>query len=224
MHRARSALGPRRPALLLGLAAGAAALALTACADSGYQYVKAPTSDAFFKVPDGWKLYSLEDAPVTDRVAPLDTGGPSPWRLVFDASPQPSIDHLGDPSATAPVGIAVVEDLPAGASDGISVAAVRAGFMGGQDPLDLLGSGQAGLEAVTVEPFAGAGGARGSHLVFNQQVADGTWQTVDQTVVLNGAATRAYQLLVQCSAECYQANRSEIDRVVASWTVGKGRS
>jgi hypothetical protein len=205
-----------------GLVCASAAVVLGACADSGYQYVKSPSEDAFFKVPDSWELYRIESEEPTDRVEPIDLGGSEPWQLVFDGSPEASLDHVAQAAPDAPVGQAVVLDLSSSQRDAVSLAALRASATtDGKDPLELAGQGDPTMEIVAYEDLVTADDMRGSHIVFNRQLEDGTWITVDHTALLNPATTRAYLFTVRCSATCFESNQSEISRIVGSWTVEK---
>src|SRR4051794_451604 len=101
---------------------------LVGCADSGYQYVKNSDEGAYFKVPDGWHLFDLADDKADgppDRVEP-PTGPSTGWRIVFDASPDPSVDHLSEASPDHPVGIAQVAPIPsADFRDTVDLAVLR---------------------------------------------------------------------------------------------------
>jgi len=208
----------------VGLLAALAAGWLAACADSGYQYVKSPSEDAFFKVPDGWDLFEIRDAPPEDRAEPIDLDGPSPWTMVFDAAPEPSPAHAGEPAPSAPTGMAIVQDITGSLRDNVTLRHLRASALDGEaDPKELALQGDPRIEMIHYEDIIMPSGLRGTHMVFNLKVDEDTWTTIDHTALLNGPTTKAYIFSVRCSAECYLAHRAEISRVVDSWTVGKDR-
>jgi len=62
-------------------------------------------------------------------------------------------------------------------------------------------------------------GARGVHSVFTFGSADGTSQTIDQTSLLSTDHSIIYVLIVRCSSQCYQKNRSALEKIAASFTV-----
>ncbi|MBO0747172.1 MAG: hypothetical protein J2O47_02410, partial [Acidimicrobiaceae bacterium] len=64
------------------------------------------------------------------------------------------------------------------------------------------------------------GGYRG----IRQEVAisvGGKTLLADMEGYVNAGTTKAWALLVGCSASCFNQNHAEINRLVQSWTVGK---
>ena len=156
------ALGRVRSAAVLLLLA--APLVLAACAGSGYHYVKSSEDKTYFKVPDNWKLYdensvlgALKGALSKDEIAQRrDTT----WTTVFDADPQPSLNHLAAKQPNYPVGHAIVQPLSAEASDGASLQSLRNIFFDVDTGLD-----NGGATVKLYEPVDLSGGFHGSHLV-----------------------------------------------------------
>jgi hypothetical protein len=217
--------GYRRHVVAIALCAG---VLVAGCADSGYQYVTNKDQGAYFKVPDGWELFDLadeeeRDAP-PDRAEAVDLGGPEPWRIVFDAAPDPSVDHLREASPEHPVGIAEVAPITTRAiRDGVDLAALRAMALGGQaDPVALLEQGDPNIELVSFEDITTEDGFRGNHIVVNLKLEDGSFRTIDHIALLDAATTRMYRFVVTCSAACYLENRAEIERIMDSWQIRKG--
>jgi len=208
----------------LATAALVPAAVLAGCADSGYRYVKNSSDGAYFKVPDSWELFRVEedDTAPTDRPEALDLGGEAPWIVVFDGSPEPALSHAQEAAPDHPVGLAQVFPLSSGERDGISLAGVRSLALDGEaDPLELISQGNPAIEPIAYEDITTDAGLRGSRIVFNQQLSDGTWITVDHTALLDAATQRLYRFVVRCSSTCFKAHESEIDAVVASWRIEK---
>jgi hypothetical protein len=209
-----------RRRLPLGAAAAGLVLALlgAACASTGYHYVKNSDDRTYFKVPDAWKLYSedevlkayAKDLSPRQREAERD----SSWQVVFDASPKPSLSHLGNPKAHHPNGIAVVRQLSFDDSDSLSLSSLRNLFY----DVDTAIQNQMG-EIITYEPLEPDGGFHGFHLVADVDSQNGGVVTLDQTTLVDQATSKVYTLLITCDARCYDDNQDQIERVVDSWTV-----
>jgi hypothetical protein len=207
---------------ILPLGAVAAVLLLAglgaACSSTGYHYVKNSDDRTYFKVPDAWKLYDEEqvlqayakDLSPRERATERDTS----WQVVFDASPKPSLTHLGSPKAHHPNGIAVVRQLSFDDSDSLSLGSLRNLFY----DVDSAIQNQMG-EIVAYEPLEPDGGFHGFHLVADVDTQEGGVVTLDQTTLVDQATSKVYTLLVTCDAQCYDDNVDQIERVVDSWTV-----
>jgi hypothetical protein len=207
----------RRAITLIG--AGLVAVGLLAgCADSGYNYVKSSSDRTYFKVPSKWTLFDEED--VVDRTSGDLTDSQreqvldQTWRVAFDASPNPTLSHLGATTAKDPTGLAVVRSLSFDDADTMSTNALRNYFFDIDTALDE----QTG-EVVDYEELQLDGGFRGVHVVANLSMSDGGILTIDQTVLLDQATTKVYALIVSCSDVCYERNAGDIEKVVDSWTV-----
>src|SRR5438093_1380543 len=94
---------PVAAALLL-----AAPLLLAACAGSGYHYVKSSENHTYFKVPDNWKLYDqdtvLDALKSTLSKDEIEQTRDTSWTTIFDANPDPSLQHIANSDAHYPVG------------------------------------------------------------------------------------------------------------------------
>jgi hypothetical protein len=189
-----------------------------ACSSTGYHYVKNSDDRTYFKVPEAWKLYGEEqvlesyskDLSPRERAVERDTT----WQVVFDASPQPSLTHLGDPKAHHPNGIAIVRELSFDDTDTLSLVSLRNLFY----DIDTAVQNQMG-EVITYEMLEPDGGFHGFHLVAEVDAEKGRTVTLDQTTLVDQATSKVYTLLVTCDAKCYDDNVDQIERVVKSWTV-----
>ena len=150
----------------------AAPLALAACAGSGYHYVKSSEDKTYFKVPENWHLYdeesvlgALEGALSKDEIeARRDTT----WTSVFDADPDPSLNHVASRQPNYPVGRAIVQPLSPDFSDSASLKTLRNLFFEVDSALDA-GSGS----VQSYEPVELDGGFHGSHLVATLKRQEG---------------------------------------------------
>jgi hypothetical protein len=209
------ALGRVRSAAVLLLVA--APLALAACAGSGYNYVKSSEDKTYFKVPENWHLYdeesvlgALEGALSKDEI---DERRDTMWTSVFDADPDPSLNHVASRQPNYPVGRAIVQPLSPEASDGASLKSLRNLFFEVDSALD---AGSASVR--TYEPVELDGGFHGSHLVANLSNKKATL-TVNQVAVFDQATSKVYAISIYCSTACYDKYESKIDTVIDSWTV-----
>jgi hypothetical protein len=199
------------------IAAAAAAVLLSACAGSGYHYVKSSENHTYFKVPEGWKLYDeeslLKASKGTLSKDEIDQQRASGWITAFDANPKPSLHHLESAKTPYPTGEAIVQKLTASAADKVSLQSLRNLFF------DIDGT-QSGSPATVLsyEPVNLDGGFHGSHLVA-RITANKASVTVDQIAVIDEATTKVYALVVSCTTSCYSKHQSKIEKIISSWTV-----
>jgi hypothetical protein len=203
---------------MLGLG-GVAAVVLASCG-SDYRYVNNSQEGTFFRLPAHVDVFRIRSEQPTDRPVPLDLGGTDPWNVVFDASPEPTPDHLDDPAPSELVGQASVVPLSIEQSEGVSVKSLRSFAAGGDDPLDQAQSGD-GIEIVAFESINTDGGLSGSRVVYNREVAEGVWTTFDQSSLLDISGRKAYFFEVKCESSCFKDNRQQISQIVDSWQVRK---
>ena len=197
---------------------GVLALAAVSCGSNKYRYISNSDEGAFLRIPSSWELYDVGDEQPTDRPAPLTVSDDGAWTVAFDASPQPSPDHIGERAPTDVVGLVQIVPLSREARDRLSFKSMRATLLGGTDPLDVAQQGDPDLELILFEPVD-RGPVHGDRTVVNIRNSDDAWVTLDQTVFTNEDSSRVYRLLVVCEASCYQENRSTIDAIVESWQV-----
>jgi len=190
----------------------------SACASSGYDYVKNSEDNTYFKVPSSWKVYG------DDEVFDLTTKGLTDdekeiarelfWAVRFDASPKPSIEHLSGPYRH-PTGLAEVQDLLQEESDAMSLSTLRNLYFP-IDEAELAGDGT----VLAYEPIELDGGFHGVHIVGRLVIDEkGTEVTFNQKAVLDQATSKLYAFIVFCRSACYSRDEDQIDRIVDSWTV-----
>jgi hypothetical protein len=198
-----------------------AAAVLAGCFTTKYHYVKNGKDDAYFRIPDEWKLYD-EDA-VLKKLAKGSTEEERDqireitWQVGFDAAPKPSLNHFFDPRAKFPAGRAQVYNLTAEESDQVSLADLR-NFSVGID--ELIQSGSASI--VDEERVELDEGFRGLHVIAKVVGSDdGDVLTYNQILLLDQATTKLYEITVVCGSACYDHHEKDIKRIIKSWTVGK---
>jgi hypothetical protein len=211
------ARGHRARTVLLASVA-CAVLSLTACGDSGYEYVSNSDAGLHFRVPDEWAVMEVD---TTDEAVPETLGSTDEWLRVLDRSPSPDPANLTSALPLHPVGVASVASVGTlDDRDQLDYATLRTMATDGVgDPLDLAATDGSGVELVSIEDITTDDGLRGERVVFTQEQADGSLLTIDQIAMVDPQTTEIYRLLLKCEAHCYESNRSEIDDIADSWTV-----
>ena len=207
---------------IVGRMAAAALLAamLTACSGgSSYRYVANRENGNFFKVPSSWKLEDITAADAADRPTETASNVRSVWHTVFSGGvPVPG---GGEPAEV--VGSAQIFLVSASYREQLSLSSIRTQIFGGVDPLfapdELVGSS---VRVVSYTALQGGTGVSGSRVVANLNLAEDDapqWVTRDVSLLFDPRKGRVFVLAMACESECYLQNRTEIDRVAASWTV-----
>jgi len=198
-----------------------AGLVVTACSDPGYRYVNNSKEGAFFRVPNGYKVYRIKEERPEGRPASTAAGtGSQTWRVAFDSDPAPNADHANEDAPAHVTGQAIIFPLTANVGDSVSLIDLRSFFLG-DDPIQLYQSGDANIEIVDFERITTGDGLRGSRVVMNVRGSDGTWATYDQTTLMDDKATHAYLFDIRCESTCFKESRDQIQRIVDSWQVRK---
>ncbi len=209
--------------ILAGVAA--AAVLLTACASTGFQYVHDQTTQTFLKVPTGWKLF--------DRNALLGTQpAPNPFQQAadplqfveaFSADPNSRASDIPNPSADQPQGFVLVHQLSFNEQDQLSLSTIRDSFinidqMSQQDPNS--------VAVISYDGNVQQNGYHGIHILFSvSKSTDALRQnsqsyTVNQTGLVDPGTQKLYLFVIMCSSDCYQKNQKTIDLIANSWRVG----
>jgi hypothetical protein len=205
--------------------AAAAALAVAGLVAAGcsspYRYVNNAPEKTFFRLPNSVRVFRIK-RDTSNRPTPTNLGTTSPWQVVFDGSPQPTIDHLSDPAPKALVGQAAVIPVSFDVGEQLSVKQARTELAGGDtDPVDAISQGDPSYELVSFTSLSEKDGLTGSHIVYNRMVANGVWTTFDQTSLIDIGARKVYFFEVRCEASCFKAKRDQISQIVDSWQVRK---
>jgi hypothetical protein len=225
MRRVGAWRGPCSRRVVRGVRLGAVALVSAAAASScasNYEYVggSAASDGAFFKIPKGWETFTIENDAATPegRPAAITRAQTQPWTIVFDADPQPTLDHASEVATAHPFGVATVLPLPRAQRDQVSLRSLRMlATEDSTDPIEAHGDGT--YEVVKYQDVSGSGGLVGERLVFNKQVEPGVWLTTDHTAMWNPEEGVIYRFVVRCASECFEDYQQQIDEVVESWQV-----
>jgi len=195
-------------------------LALAACGGPRYHYVKSAKSQAFFKVPSAWTLYSedtlLAGQQLTD--SQLKAAKAQIWTLAFDASPKPSLDHVLDASGS-PWGFAKSRLLSPQERDAYALADLRKELLP-VDPAAADSAASAGVELLSIRDLNRPGGLRGNEFVATlHNSANNKSVTFHQIALVDAKTSRVDILAVGCQADCYKSNERLINQIISSWTV-----
>lgn len=205
----------------VGAALVVAAL-LGACAAPEYSYIPSGDSTSFVRVPSAWthfKESAFEAAIYGDDINGKRLAQSS-WTVGFDASPQPSADHVVSMAADAPAVYYAVREL-AGSTE-ITADAMRDMLVPVTQGARLAAAAQGqlhpGFELLADQELDAAGGVRGVQVQFSYLIGDVT-QTFAQKVFVNKENTRLYILLAHCSRQCFTTHSEALEGVVSSFTV-----
>lgn len=187
----------------------------TACAGSGYRYVKTSTDNAYYKIPEDWKLFDKQQVIASTGVQ-LSQEEDSGLRYlaIFDADPDPSLDHDLQ-TADYPFGVVRVRRLGIQERDTFSLAALRNEVI----PIDEILDQELGdVEVVAGPESIYENGLRGTRIVYTVQGAQSSF-TVDQTGLVDPGTNNVYFFIVGCKADCFAEHRRTISEIADSWTV-----
>jgi hypothetical protein len=212
--------------LLLAVLLCAVAPAAAGCGTSDYTYVTNAADRTYFKVPASWREIDQRELAgrFGDGVVTSMTSTPGFWMVGYDAHQTPALVHLLGPNADDPVLLATVQHVPPAERGQLSLDSMRDSFLpvseaarnrAGIDPT----SGLSGFALFTDEVLTPGGGIRGVHTVFRYRIDGGPFQVFDLTGYINDDASKVYQLIVRCSASCYDHRRTEIQTIASSFTV-----
>lgn len=195
----------------------AAVALLTACAGSGFTYVKSSANNTYFKIPTDWRVFNKDQVL---SVANSSAAGRSPdpglkYIAVFDADPKPSLEH-GLQTATSPFGVVKVRELSPEERDTFSLASLRNEVI----PIDDILQQEVGQIQLVSQPksIVKPHGLHGSRLVYSVVTQDGSF-TVDQTGLVDAGTHTLYFFIVGCDSQCFSQNRRTISEVADSWTI-----
>jgi hypothetical protein len=224
--------GWRRKILSIARVAAAFVAVLLGCAVFGtfsgcsapdHTYIANADHKTYFKVPASWHE-------IDEKALKQTSSGPSPtpesdgeWVVAYDAAKAPSVAHLIASDTPDPIVYVSVRPMPTEAGGQLSLdnlrdlalpvtASARKAATGASTPFT-------DFHLISDSVLTPESGFRGVREVFRYRVSGGPSQTFDETVYTNKEGSKVYLMLLRCSSPCYQARRSELDSVVASFTV-----
>jgi hypothetical protein len=197
--------------------------AASGCSAPDHTYVANTANKTYFKIPASW--HEIDEKALKQTV----TGGsPTPgsdgeWAVAYDGAKAPSVTHLVASNTPEPIVYVSVRPVPTEAGGQVSLDNLRDLAL----PVTATARAAATTSSTTFSDFhlisdsvlTPKSGFRGVHEVFQYRVGGGPLQTFDETAYTNKDGSKVYLMLLRCSSECYQARRSELDSVVASFTV-----
>ena len=200
------------------------AVLLGACGTTGINYVRSGDvagSDAqlFIKVPRGWELFDEEEflrrqsEGLSEEQIQLLRD--RQWLVVFDADPDPSIDHLA-PNAENPAGFAQIRLLSSTETD-YSVESLNSEVF----PYAEIRF-QDGFELIGQEPLEDLPGELEGNMLSYAFELEGTPVRVTQLAALDQENRVIYLTVVACKQSCYEDQHEVIEQLIASWTVEGG--
>jgi hypothetical protein len=212
----------------------AVAVGLTGCGKPDYTYVTNADSGTYLRIPTDWHAQPMPgpaqfgiDARDISPGANRDLAERE-WLVGIDAGPTFDDSALVVPDATRPKGFVQVRTLlPEEAAD-VSTNDLRNLFV------DVEAAVAEQREAVRGNPYGARlapgfellvddvdrlpDGVHGVHLVYQFATVQGL-VTVDQTSLLDQDQTVLYQLVLACTAQCYDDWAADVERVRSSFTV-----
>jgi hypothetical protein len=203
----------------------------TACGTPSYHYVKNSEERLYFKVPRQWERvdqqsldrFELQGVDEDSRAARLVDE--LTWSIAYEDSDEPSPTHLLG-GVEDPIAYARVQRLLEPQRGTVSFDWLRNLVLPVTESAREQAKAQEalppGFELIEDEVLTPGHGLRGVHVVFNYSLG-GALQTFDQTAYVNDDASRAYLLLVRCTADCYRDRGPELREVVGSFTVRESR-
>ncbi|MGQ0576523.1 MAG: hypothetical protein ACT4RN_20290 [Pseudonocardia sp.] len=212
---------------LAALCCAVTLVAVAACGAPEYTYVTNSDQRTYVKIPSTWRPVDPRQLDAAFGLDPAtEAAAAGIWHEAYDAAPVPATEHLIGWSATAPVALVGVRQIPAGQRGQYSLDGLRDLFL----PVSATsrrqlptgpaaGGGLTDFALYTDEVLTPGSGVRGVHSVFRYRMGLSPPQTINQTVYLNDDASTIYMFFVRCSTTCYADRQEEIENVVSSFTV-----
>lgn len=206
-----------------------AVLALSACGQPEFTYVRDKGGTTYFKVPASFtqldaypiELYLSGDHPGSQAAL---LRAQRVWSTAFDQSSDPSVNHLL--GSAEPFVYATVHQLTEDQRDGVSLDRLRDFILPVTDEVraaylqQALQTGRppmfSGFEPLSDEVLTLDGGARGVHVRFNYRIGADI-QTFDHTAILDERGATVSVMLIGCQANCYRTRSGEFDRIASSF-------
>jgi hypothetical protein len=196
-------------------------LILTGCAQASQKYASDSKDGVFFAIPNSWSQIPSKDLTAQEGLnvaqGSVDRLALVHWQVAY--SPNKKINakdvlSLGEP--TQPIVYARVRSLTSAEIQQVSYNDMRNLVV----PLTSWEDGSAAAIpafSIITDQEAVQKGGRGVHVVFEFQ-NNGVNQTINQTGLLSNNHQTLVMFIVRCTTICYDKNKVEIDKAVASLT------
>ena len=212
-----------------GWSGALAALALAglavACGAPQYQYIANRDRGMFFRVPNDWHVFDAEDvleqSAEDGEVVDVEAAAAQQWAVVFDADPQPSLDHASIQALEHPIGLARIRELAPDERDAFSLQSLRNELV----PLDEIATQDE--DAVTARDFEEVlleDGQQGIRFTFDLRTAQDEVVRYEQLAFVDAATRYVYLMAVGCSRACFEERVDEIRQITDSWTLREPRT
>ena len=210
-----------RTGIMLVIATLCAAL-LTGCTQTSRYYATNKSDGVYFALPHGWKKVSQKELAAQESLSTAtgaaERAASVHWQEAYvvdstlDAKQVLSLKTPNTPIVYARVRSLLPEEINSVSYNSLRDLVVPlTGWVNGTVKSPTLD--------IAVDEERVEKGARGVHSVFTFGNVDGTSQTIDQTALLSTDHTIIYVLMIRCSSQCYEKNRSTLEKVAASFTV-----
>ena len=235
MRLRRAALAKRVTVAVLALVVAAG------CGASQFRYVAHSDTQTFLKVPREWKMYDSDLLVEAEAAAVEAAGEAAPsffdqafqgelqWRVAFDGDPYPEPANAVS-FAEAPVVEVRVRQLTMDERDQVNIASLRNMFFPydqlkaqlaqerAETPLEPNPPITSSFRPLSEEDIQLEGGIRGSRLRFQLRQND-QFYVIDQTALLDAAASRVHVLLMRAEEGEFILQRKLLDEIASSFTV-----
>lgn len=139
-------------------------IALGACSDASYRYVRNTDVRSAFKIPSSWATFDEAEVMGTGSGPQPSTPDPLSWVVGIDANPRPSVSHILDPdglNTDHPAGIAMVQEFSFVDRDEADFAFMRNYIF----PVDQLIQNTSDAQVLAYDDGLVRDGFRGIHMV-----------------------------------------------------------
>jgi hypothetical protein len=199
-----------------------AVIAIAGCGAPQFRYAVDSTASTYFKVPHRWhKIDDLSLAVELQRGG--YTAGGLPWEVGYDADAMPSTQHVVSATASQPVVQALVAPVTRAAGNAMSYNLLRNLILpvssANRAAATTYGFPLTGFKLYSDSVITPGKGVHGVRDIFSYTYPDGATDTFDQVALTNSNSTMVYLLITHCLSTCYSKNISQIDTVMASFTV-----
>jgi len=217
-------------------------LVLAGCSQSKFQYVSSSSSKTYLKVPRDWKKFDQQTLVGAELSAARAANQPTSlidvlvnrqyqWRVAFDASTDPSVDHTLT-LAEEPVVEVSVRQLEPAEREQVSLAALRNVVINydeqKQMAQDALSSGTVGVNGATTAAFRpideqelnlpdGVHGVRLRYVL--RPTAASSFYAFDQTALVDARSQSLYVLLIRSSESQFLLHNGLFTEIAKSFTV-----
>lgn len=203
-------------ALLLGVS-------VSGCAASQYTDVSSPGQTVGFEIPHGWPQISGPSLVSQLKADGLYASGA--WQVAYEAGPKPTAADVLAFDNTRPFVFAETGTLSSASSADLSYDALRDFFL----PVTVTartkaaavpGYPLAGFRQIRDQVLTPGNGVHGVRETFDYTFTDtGEADTFDEITLTNAQQTQVYFLVLHCTIRCYSADQTQINDVMASFTV-----